>query len=71
MHQYPNCYREWMCQNQMKYKGTRNAREEDNFIWAIEQYFEALNIMDDATKVMSQTVYLHPIHVALVASNDS
>ncbi|MBA0848740.1 hypothetical protein Goshw_006503 [Gossypium schwendimanii] len=32
------------------FKGARSASEVDNFLWAMEQYFRAMSIEDDATK---------------------
>ncbi|MFQ6640823.1 hypothetical protein Gotur_015730, partial [Gossypium turneri] len=32
------------------FKGARSASEVDNFLWAMEQYFRAINIEDDVTK---------------------
>ncbi|KAK5824547.1 hypothetical protein PVK06_019325 [Gossypium arboreum] len=33
------------------FKGTRSANEVDNFLWAIKQYFRAMSIENDTTKV--------------------
>ncbi|MBA0669461.1 hypothetical protein Goklo_024249, partial [Gossypium klotzschianum] len=46
------------------FKGVRSASEVDNFFWAMEQYFCAINIEDDATKV--NTVAMHFTGVALL-----
>ncbi|KAH7687940.1 PspA lactotransferrin-binding region domain-containing protein [Dioscorea alata] len=32
------------------YGGSRNAKELDNFLWSLEQYFKALSITEDAKK---------------------
>lgn len=40
------------------YGGVRNAREVDNFLWSMEQYFTASNIQDDNTKVRAAPTYL-------------
>ncbi|KAF2291637.1 hypothetical protein GH714_027758 [Hevea brasiliensis] len=40
------------------YGGARNAKEIDNFLWSLEQYFRALGIMDDAKKVDHAPLYL-------------
>ncbi|MBA0660283.1 hypothetical protein Goklo_012321, partial [Gossypium klotzschianum] len=39
------------------FKGTRSASEVDNFLWAIEQYFCAMSIEDDAIKVNIVAIY--------------
>ncbi|KAK8264107.1 hypothetical protein V6Z12_D12G086400 [Gossypium hirsutum] len=41
-----------------EFKGTRFARDVDNFLWGIEQYFRAKGIMKDATKVPTAAMYL-------------
>ncbi|KAF7807841.1 Transposon Tf2-2 polyprotein [Senna tora] len=40
------------------YKGARNAKELDNFLWGMEQYFKALGITEDASKIDTATLYL-------------
>ncbi|KAF7807946.1 Transposon Tf2-2 polyprotein [Senna tora] len=40
------------------YKGARNAKELDNFLWGVEQYFKALGITEDASKIDTTTLYL-------------
>ncbi|XP_040957468.1 uncharacterized protein [Gossypium hirsutum] len=40
-----------------KFKGARSAREVDNFLWELEQYFRAMGIEDDATKVNTASIY--------------
>ncbi|KAF7807517.1 transcription factor Pur-alpha 1 [Senna tora] len=40
------------------YKGARNAKELDNFLWGVEQYFKALGITEDASKIDTATLYL-------------
>ncbi|XP_016728394.2 uncharacterized protein K02A2.6-like [Gossypium hirsutum] len=44
-----------------EFKGTRSAREVDNFLWGVEQYFRAKGIADDATKVITAAMYLTDI----------
>ncbi|KAG8474309.1 hypothetical protein CXB51_033861 [Gossypium anomalum] len=44
-----------------EFKGTRSAREVDNFLWGVEQYFSAKGISDDATKVITAAMYLTDI----------
>ncbi|KAK8316558.1 hypothetical protein V6Z12_A13G050900 [Gossypium hirsutum] len=44
-----------------EFKGTRSAREVDNFLWGVEQYFRAKGIADDATKVITAVMYLTDI----------
>ncbi|KAK8299136.1 hypothetical protein V6Z12_D05G303000 [Gossypium hirsutum] len=39
------------------FKGARSASEVDNFLWAMEQYFRAMNIEDDVTKVNTAAMY--------------
>ncbi|MFQ6640825.1 hypothetical protein Gotur_015730 [Gossypium turneri] len=46
------------------FKGARSASEVDNFLWAMEQYFRAINIEDDVTKV--NTVAMYFTNVALL-----
>ncbi|KAF7828548.1 Transposon Ty3-I Gag-Pol polyprotein [Senna tora] len=41
------------------YKGARNAKELDNFLWGVEQYFKALGITEDASKIDTATLYLY------------
>ncbi|KAK8284419.1 hypothetical protein V6Z12_D08G158900 [Gossypium hirsutum] len=41
-----------------EFKGTRSARDVDNFFWGIEQYFRAKGITEDATKVTTAAMYL-------------
>ncbi|PON38423.1 hypothetical protein PanWU01x14_312570 [Parasponia andersonii] len=33
------------------FNGTRNAKEVENFLWGLEQYFEAAGMTDDASKI--------------------
>lgn len=40
------------------YNGTRNATEVENFLFGLEQYFEAKGVMDDATRIGSAPTYL-------------
>ncbi|KAF2286313.1 hypothetical protein GH714_013750 [Hevea brasiliensis] len=40
------------------YSGARNAKEIDNFLWSLEQYFRAIGITDDAKKVDHEPLYL-------------
>ena len=40
------------------YSGARNAKELDNFLWSLEQYFKALSIVEDAKKIDAATLYL-------------
>ncbi|MFQ6647378.1 hypothetical protein Gotur_021094 [Gossypium turneri] len=39
------------------FKGARSVSEVDNFLWAMEQYFRAMSIKDDATKVNTIAMY--------------
>ena len=40
------------------FHGSRNSRELDNFLWNLEQYFEAMSIEDDAKKIKTTPLYL-------------
>ncbi|RVW96756.1 hypothetical protein CK203_026068 [Vitis vinifera] len=40
------------------FNGKRDAKELDNFLWHMERYFEAIALMDEATKVRTTTLYL-------------
>lgn len=44
-----------------KFKGARSAREVDNFLWEIEQYFHAMGIKDDDAMVNIASLYLTDI----------
>jgi hypothetical protein len=43
------------------YKGTRNARELENFLWGMEQYFKALGIANERAKIDTATLYLDDV----------
>lgn len=38
--------------------GKRDAKQLDNFLWKMEQYFEAINLVDEEAKVRATTLYL-------------
>ena len=40
------------------FSGKRDAKELDNFLWHMERYFEAIALVDEATKVRTATLYL-------------
>ena len=40
------------------FSGKRDAKELDNLLWHMEHYFEAIVLMDEATKVCVATLYL-------------
>lgn len=40
------------------FSGARNAREVENFLWGLEQYFQAAGMTDDASKVRNAALYL-------------
>lgn len=40
------------------FKGSRNAKEIDNFLWSLEQYFRAMGIVDEGAKVDNASLYL-------------
>ncbi|XP_075084628.1 uncharacterized protein LOC142167942 [Nicotiana tabacum] len=41
-----------------EFRGERNAQDVENFIWKMEDYFEHLNIFDEAAKIRAATMYL-------------
>lgn len=41
-----------------KYNGTRDAKELDNFLWQMQQYFEAISLEDERIKVRTASLYL-------------
>ncbi|CAL1372981.1 unnamed protein product [Linum trigynum] len=43
------------------FQGSRNARELENFLWSLEQYFEASGIRDENTKVKTAPLYLSDV----------
>lgn len=40
------------------FKGMRNAKDIDNFLWSLEQYFKAMGIVEDAGKINYAPLYL-------------
>ncbi|KAK8366383.1 hypothetical protein V6Z12_A02G116100 [Gossypium hirsutum] len=44
-----------------EFKGIRSARDVDNFLWGIEQYFCAKGITEDVTKVTTAAMYLSDV----------
>ncbi|CAN0847006.1 hypothetical protein LINGRAHAP2_LOCUS4755 [Linum grandiflorum] len=40
------------------YGGSRNAKELENFLWGLEQYFEASGIQDELAKIRTAPLYL-------------
>ena len=40
------------------YNGSRNARELDNFLWSLEQYFEATDIREEDRKIKTVPLFL-------------
>ncbi|KAI5648405.1 hypothetical protein M9H77_34410 [Catharanthus roseus] len=40
------------------FAGTRNAREVDKFLWGLEQYFDAVGIIEEGAKIKSAALYL-------------
>ncbi|KAI5673638.1 hypothetical protein M9H77_14002 [Catharanthus roseus] len=40
------------------FAGTRNAREVDNFLWGLEQYFDTVGIIEEGAKIKSAALYL-------------
>ena len=47
-----------------EFKGTRSAKDVDNFLWGMEQYFRVMGIVEDATKVSTASMYL--VDIALL-----
>ncbi|KAK3042477.1 hypothetical protein RJ639_000201 [Escallonia herrerae] len=41
-----------------EFRGKRDAKELDNYIWHMERYFEGASITDEKTKVRTATLYL-------------
>lgn len=41
-----------------EFKGVRDAKEVENFLWQVERYFEGLNIEDDQAKERTATLIL-------------
>lgn len=39
-----------------EFKGGRNTQDVENFIWKMEDYFEHLNILDEAAKIWAATM---------------
>ncbi|KAK8288679.1 hypothetical protein V6Z12_D07G140900 [Gossypium hirsutum] len=44
-----------------EFNGTRSARDVDNFLWGIKQYFRAKGITEDVTKVTIAAIHLSDI----------
>ncbi|KAK8292025.1 hypothetical protein V6Z12_D06G095200 [Gossypium hirsutum] len=40
-----------------RFNGAQSARDVDNFLWEMEQYFRAIGIEDDAIKVNTTSIY--------------
>lgn len=40
------------------FKGSKNVKELDNFLWSMEQYFKAFAMTDEALKVDMTSLYL-------------
>ena len=47
-----------------EFKDMRSAKKVDNFLWGMERYFKASNIIVDATKINTTSMYL--IDIALL-----
>lgn len=45
------------------YGRSRNAREIENFLWDLEQYFKAMKIEDEAMKVHNSIIYITDITI--------
>ncbi|KAL0411790.1 UNVERIFIED_CONTAM: hypothetical protein Slati_3768700 [Sesamum latifolium] len=51
------------------YSGARDAKEVENFLFDMEQYFLAANVEDEARKVSTATMYLTAIRVQFFPEN--
>ena len=47
--------------------GIRNAREVDNFLWGLEQYFGSMGMIENGAKVQSAVLLSH-IHCLVVVA---
>ncbi|XP_050233145.1 uncharacterized protein LOC126681643 [Mercurialis annua] len=43
------------------YNGTRNATMEENFLFGLEQYFDAMGVLDDATMLSNAHTFLRDV----------
>ena len=46
-----------------EFKGEWSAKEVDNFLWSMEQYFGALGVYNNAFKVRTTSMYLVDIAI--------
>lgn len=46
-----------------EFGGTRSTRDVNNFIWGIEQYFQAIGIKDDVIKVNTVVIYFSDVAI--------
>ncbi|KAE8663644.1 hypothetical protein F3Y22_tig00112925pilonHSYRG00094 [Hibiscus syriacus] len=46
------------CPNPQGFNGTRDAKEVENYLWRVEQYFEGIDLNDEAAKVKTAALYL-------------
>ena len=53
----------WEVPKHKPFGSSRNVREIDNFLLRLEQYFHAMGILDDITKVQNTPLYLIDIRI--------
>ncbi|XP_012832304.1 PREDICTED: uncharacterized protein LOC105953208 [Erythranthe guttata] len=46
------------CPKPTGFNGVRDAKEVENFLWRMEQYFEGIGLVDETTKVRTSSLYL-------------
>ncbi|XP_012831339.1 PREDICTED: uncharacterized protein LOC105952342 [Erythranthe guttata] len=46
------------CPKPTGFNGVRDAKEVENFLWRMEQYFEGIGLVDETTKVRTASLYL-------------
>ncbi|KAI3454911.1 hypothetical protein Pfo_011574 [Paulownia fortunei] len=46
------------CPKPNGFDGRRDTKEVENFLWQMERYFEGLNLTDEASRVITATLYL-------------
>ncbi|XP_012844529.1 PREDICTED: uncharacterized protein LOC105964566 [Erythranthe guttata] len=46
------------CLKPTGFNGVRDAKEVENFLWRMEQYFEGIGLVDETTKVRTSSLYL-------------
>lgn len=41
-----------------RFNGSRDAKEIENLLWCVERYIDALHVEEDATKIITASMYL-------------